>query len=260
MNSHSKITPTHHRVLLVEDDEISRICLRALLLQLGFEAIEAENGKQAVSCWQTQLLDLVLLDLHLPDDDGEDVLSRMLKTPTPARPMPPIIAVTTQVTPEYTDHLIQAGFTDYVLKPVTHEMLTMKIIHWLKPHNQVLELSRLITRHLQQHASLGVTLVRKLLADLPQQLDEIDSALRAGRKEEAVRIIHKLNGAAGFLGLADLHKYVDAMEAAMKGNNQSIQDAAWNQLKKEAQRLLTLGPELLSCLAQEANLNLSNRV
>ncbi len=256
MNDHLQRPPNHHRVLVVEDDEISRICLIALLAQMGYEVEEAKTGAQAIERIREHHFDLVLMDLHLPDGKAEEKLAEIQ---TLEKPLPPIFAVTTRVTAKKAEQLWQAGFTDYLLKPISVETLTAKTRHLTKPKQQVLQLSRQITHHLEHHLPVGIHLVRKLLAELPRQLKEVQSSLHHGRLEDATGLIHKLNGAAGFLGLSELRRQANNLEEALQGSNKSLQQSSWNDVKKEAQRLLALGDELLDTLTQEVNRNLSNR-
>jgi len=243
------------RILVVEDDEISRICLAALLAQMGFDVEQAETGGQAVDLIQAQSFDLVLMDLHLPDGSGEEILQAFQALDTP---LPPVFAVTTRVTPERSAELLKAGFADYLLKPVSAETLESKVTR-LRGQAGLLELSRQIADHLQYALPLGVTLVKKLLAELPEQLGAIESDIVAGHLEKATAIVHKMNGAAGFIGLGELQRKANSMEEALLCQNEAVLQSAWDSLKKEAQRLLALGPELLDLLSQDANLNLSNK-
>ncbi len=241
--------PRAPRVLVVEDDEISRICLVALLTRMGYEVEEAITGGQAVEFMRRHCFDLVVMDLHLPDGPAEDRLAEL----QPLDTSPPIFAVTTRVTIERTGELFRAGFSDYLLKPVSAETLTAKMAaHSGNPGRYLRQLSHQITSHLEHHLPAGIRLIKKFLAELPGQLKAVQSALNQNRREEAVEIVHKLHGAAGFIGFSELERVADRLEETLQEAETSLQKAAWEEVEKEAQRLLASGDDLLEILNQEA--------
>src|SRR5262245_44352939 len=66
------------RVLIVDDSRLARIMLRkALPPSLSTEVIEAANGTEAIRCVQSSRVDLMLLDLTMPDRDGYQVLKTL---------------------------------------------------------------------------------------------------------------------------------------------------------------------------------------
>ena len=75
---------TNKKILVVEDDITMREILVSKLSSSGFTVVEADNGKSAVSVWQKDKPDLVLLDLMLPEADGFSVLGEIRKNPDSA--------------------------------------------------------------------------------------------------------------------------------------------------------------------------------
>src|ERR1700731_2066176 len=71
--------PTKPLVLLVEDEQQIRRFLRASLPEENFDLVEAASGLEALAIFESRELDLVLLDLGLPDIDGLEVISQLRK-------------------------------------------------------------------------------------------------------------------------------------------------------------------------------------
>ena len=80
------------RILAVEDQEDNMQILRDLLVNAGYEMIEAENGEEALAAVATQRPDLILMDIQIPIIDGYEVTRRIKADP--ALRSIPIIAVT----------------------------------------------------------------------------------------------------------------------------------------------------------------------
>jgi two-component system, OmpR family, KDP operon response regulator KdpE len=100
------------RILVVDDDPPIRRLLRFSLAGQGYRVSEASNGEQALTMTATEKPELVVLDLGLPDVDGQEVIRRMREWSTV-----PIIVLTVR---EHEDEKVRAldeGADDYVTKP-----------------------------------------------------------------------------------------------------------------------------------------------
>ena len=75
MNSHNK------KILLVEDDESNRLCLRDFLEHEGFICEEAENGAQGLQKLQSMNFDLIFTDLNMPVMNGFQLIEALEKDP-----------------------------------------------------------------------------------------------------------------------------------------------------------------------------------
>jgi DNA-binding response OmpR family regulator len=100
------------RALVVDDAPENRMLVSALLLQQGFEVDQAENGEGAVRAAQATQLDLIVLDIGLPDIDGVEVCRRV-RTFSDAH----VLMLTAQDTELDKVVGFEAGADDYVTKP-----------------------------------------------------------------------------------------------------------------------------------------------
>ncbi len=113
----------HFRVLIVddEDDLLSTIVER--LEFRGIETVGVQTGEQALAKIREQEFGVVVQDVKLKGEDGIEVMKLIKKL----RPELPVILLTGHMSPESSRDGIQAGATDYLLKPINLEDLIVKM-------------------------------------------------------------------------------------------------------------------------------------
>ena len=111
-----------HTLLFVEDDPAIRGALRLALEDEGYEVVEAEDGQTGLRLFAEQQIDLVLLDLRLPDISGFEVCRQLRQSS-----IVPIIMVTAQTDTHDLVAGLEAGADDYVTKPVVAKELAARI-------------------------------------------------------------------------------------------------------------------------------------
>ncbi|MGD9704952.1 MAG: response regulator transcription factor [Acidimicrobiia bacterium] len=109
-------------ILVVEDDEPHRRALTIALTARGFRVVEAGDGREARLAVEAEPPDLVLLDLGLPDVDGVDLCRHLHSWPGC-----PIIIVSADANDQRIVDALGVGADDYVVKPVTIEVLMARI-------------------------------------------------------------------------------------------------------------------------------------
>lgn len=113
------------RLLLVEDDAMSRDMLQRRLERRGYEVALATNGEEAVAATRATLPDLVLMDLSLPVLDGWTA-TRQLKADEATRGIP-VIALTAHAMKGEEEKALRAGCDDFDTKPVDLPRLLGKV-------------------------------------------------------------------------------------------------------------------------------------
>jgi len=109
-------------LLFIEDDRDIRAALRLALEDEGYKVLEANNGASGLKTFSTETVDLVLLDLRLPDLSGFDVCRELR-----SKSLVPIIMVTAQTDTHDLVAGLEAGADDYVTKPVVAKELAARI-------------------------------------------------------------------------------------------------------------------------------------
>lgn len=108
------------KVLIVDDEEVNCIYLKAILKPYGFELLRAKNGQEAVDLVkQNPDLALVLMDIRMPVLDGFEATEEIRK----ANKDIPIVAQTAYVMAEDKQRAASLGFNDYLEKPITKDQL-----------------------------------------------------------------------------------------------------------------------------------------
>jgi two-component system cell cycle response regulator len=118
------------KILLVEDDPLQANVAKEYLESSGYEIIWAENGKTAIKLAKTQPIDLILLDMMLPDLNGNEVC-RWLKLNEDTKGIPIIIVSIMGSTKEKVTGL-EAGAEDYLPKPYNEIELNARIYACLR--------------------------------------------------------------------------------------------------------------------------------
>ena len=107
------------QVLLVEDNPVNQEIALAVLAQGGLDVRVADDGASALQLAQAGPVDVVLMDLHLPDMDGFEITRRLRQAGVTA----PVLAVTASALPLERSQCIAAGMVDFVTKPLDPEAL-----------------------------------------------------------------------------------------------------------------------------------------
>jgi two-component system, cell cycle response regulator DivK len=113
------------KILYVEDNEDNIYMLKNRLSRAGFTVIVATDGTQGVTMATSERPDLILMDLTLPDINGEEA-TRRLKA-DPATKSIPVIALTANAMASDRERAIAAGCDEFETKPVDMPRLLGKI-------------------------------------------------------------------------------------------------------------------------------------
>lgn len=113
------------KILLVEDDKLQAQTTKDYLESIGYDVIQAEDGKTALKIAKTQPIDIILLDIILPDINGYE-LCRWLKLNQDTKSIPIIMLTVKDSTMNKVEGL-QAGADDYLAKPYHETELNARI-------------------------------------------------------------------------------------------------------------------------------------
>ena len=113
------------KILIVEDNEMNRDMLVRRLELRGFEVFTAGDGQEGLAVARTQLPDLILLDMSLPEIDGWEV-ARRLKSNASTHDIP-VIALTAHAMHGDREAALDAGCEDYDTKPIDMTRLLDKM-------------------------------------------------------------------------------------------------------------------------------------
>jgi len=126
---------TMPNILLVDDDEALRNLLSNILQRAGYSVKGFENGKEAVEASYEEFFNLALIDIHLPDMQGLELLTKLRKT----EPEMIKIIITGQASLDTAIEATNKGVDGYVVKPFEPKKLLEMIKLKLSKQRQKVE-------------------------------------------------------------------------------------------------------------------------
>jgi len=117
-------TPT---VLYIEDHPDNMTLVRRILQSESYTLIEAKTGLQGIFFAENQDVDVILLDINLPDIDGYEVARRLRKSEKAALAHVPIVAITANAMKGDSQKALEAGCNMYISKPINIQELLEKV-------------------------------------------------------------------------------------------------------------------------------------
>jgi DNA-binding response OmpR family regulator len=120
-------------LLIVEDDIFCFEIMKYYLSETGVNVFYAGTGGEAVEIIEKHHIDLVFLDLHLPDTDGFDLLNKI----RPPYSSLPVIAQTSFASHKDKEKINNAGFDNMIIKPFSREQLIAILNTYFIPMLQV---------------------------------------------------------------------------------------------------------------------------
>ena len=165
-------------VLVVDDDEANREVLARRLGRLGYSVEQAENGRVALELMRTEPVDLVLLDLNMPEVDGYQVLEARWEDPR-LRDIPTIMISASADTSNVV-RCIQMGADDHLGKPFDPVLLEARLGACLEKkrlRDQERELLHTVSHQADELAQWNETLERRVA----EQVDELERMARLRR-------------------------------------------------------------------------------
>lgn len=141
-------------LLVVDDNEHNRFTLRTLVGKyLDVEILEAASGIEALDiALRTELIDLIILDVQMPDMDGYQTAS-MLKIRKKTRNIPIIFLTAAYKTREFQQKGYDVGAVDYLVKPIDDNQLINKIGTYLRIIERERNMNRLLETQVRERTA-----------------------------------------------------------------------------------------------------------
>ena len=218
------------RVLVVEDNEVNQALALAILAKLGYRSDVVGDGREAVELVPRGGYEAVLMDCQLPVLDGYQATAQIRRREGTAR-RTPIIAMTAGIV-EDRQACLAAGMDDHIAKPVLLAEVREVLGRWLQdgadrpdrrwpataegPAGEVLDQRRLAELGGLDPTGNGTALVGRLLesflARIPSDLADLRTAFDHGDAARALRVSHRLKGAAATVGSSGMVRLCEQLE------------------------------------------------
>lgn len=250
------------RVLLADDDEISRKLVSILLSEGGVRVDQVQNGAEAVDACRENDYDLVLMDIQMPEMDGLTATREIRKLSRDACRVP-IVALTANALHGDRERFIEAGMNDYLPKPVNETILFDTLAEWClnereSPHQMGAagQLPAPAAELPGLDAGFGIEmaggdaerwrmLLELLAKDLPGSLARLEEAFAERRLDEIGRLAHKLRGGAHYCSAPALRHAAEALEQACE------EDVEEGKIRSRLDRLKDAAAILLGLIESE---------
>jgi DNA-binding response OmpR family regulator len=112
------------RVLVTDDEPITRMLLRLMFERDHFEVLEASNGREAAEIAARERPDVLLIDLNMPEMDGYEAVERLRRG---LGITTPIVVLTSDTGPGVERRVLDLGADDYITKPVDPAFLLSRV-------------------------------------------------------------------------------------------------------------------------------------
>ncbi len=237
------------RVLLAEDNDISRQVELNILQRMGLSADAVVDGEEALLAVEKVDYDLVLMDLEMPVLDGLQAARAIRQA---GRRMP-IIALSAHAADQRLLQCKEAGMVDYLVKPLSRESMSIVLNKWLPgtafpgaaqcaagkepaplplraaDAPLVFDKAGLLSRLLQDR-DFARSVVGVFLDEMPKQLAMLREFSAAGTLGEAERKAHAIKGAAGSIGGCAMSEKAGEVESAARAGD-------WEKMERRAGEL-----------------------
>ncbi len=249
-------------ILVVEDYPTNREIARHHLLASGCRVSLADNGNSALERFRDVPIDVVLMDLHMPEMDGLEATRRIRELDSDI----PIIGMTADVLPSRQQECRNAGMSDILTKPLRRKDLLETIEFWLRqrfsPQSGLtgkasidhalsipeksgvqgnLELPLDFVSFLEDmegDRESACEIILGFMDSLSRQIVLLQKALDEGDLVTLHREAHSIKGGALNLGASDLSRHALALEKAAAAGESERLDGLFTELKRSIHAVL----------------------
>ena len=186
------------RILVAEDNEFNAQLLEQLLGRRGHNVRVATNGREALDLAETDAFDLLLLDVHMPELDGFQVIQAIRERERPAGGRLPVIALTARSRKEDRERCLAAGMDDFLSKPISATDLWAAVerVAAGRPTVNLLD-PRAVLAACGGDNDILARICQAFRSGLPGQLEAVQAALRAGKASQLREAAHRLSSMVG---------------------------------------------------------------
>lgn len=225
------------KILVAEDNSMNQFVINKLLTKWNAEVLMADNGSKALEMLSQHEVDVVLMDLQMPELNGFDTTRIIRDTNSLVlNHKVPIIALTADAFSETKRKVLESGFDDFVTKPFDQDTLFLKIKRQLykasEPETQesiepnmsdfnkdgLVDLSY-FREVVGDDNDMLVELLTMFLDQNPKEISDLKLMHEAGSMDDVKKLAHKMKSSLGTLGMkATVHVLSMIEKEALESN------------------------------------------
>jgi signal transduction histidine kinase/CheY-like chemotaxis protein/HPt (histidine-containing phosphotransfer) domain-containing protein len=219
------------KILLVEDNELNQLLAVKVFKKWDKEIDVADNGKIAIDKIEKNNYDIILMDIQMPEMDGNE-LTKYIRNHMGAKSNTPIIAMTAHATLEEENRCLENGMNDYLSKPFHFNVLLEKLYNNLMKTNTTVS-SDLAAEKVESENLIDLTylndfadgdadfieqMVHIFIQNSPISLKIILEANQADDIQNLKSEVHKLKSSINLLGVVSALKSIEVIEEEINSN------------------------------------------
>jgi PAS domain S-box-containing protein len=237
------------RILLAEDNLVNRQLAKRLLEKRGYVVLIARNGIEALEAVESEEIDMVLMDVQMPEMDGLEAIRVIRSNEEISKRHLPIISLTAHVMKGDREKCIEAGADDYIPKPIHAPTLFAAIERLRTPHRQnepratapaisdPLNAAELLEQ-VQGDRELLAEIIRLFATGLPEVLQGLRESIARGDAAGVARMAHALKGSVANFARRGAYRAVEEMEKFAKDSDLTRTAQTLAVVEGELERLL----------------------
>jgi DNA-binding response OmpR family regulator/HPt (histidine-containing phosphotransfer) domain-containing protein len=246
------------RILLADDNSVSRKVAAQMLTRLGYQVEAVSNGPDALRAAEREPYDLVVLDTHLPGMDGYAVTRQIRALPLEVARRVPVIALISGSTQRDRELREAAGIDDYISKPLRVRPLAAVLGRWDPTGgnaSRVMSIDQDVLRSClavfggQNPAALQ-ELLDLFLGSVPPRLSDMREAIERGDAKAVRELAHGIRGSSGQVGAMSMSQTCASIEAVVATGSLrgvlELLDQLEGELERARQDLRTIAREGLN--------------
>ena len=260
------MNPREPKILLVDDDELSRRMMELLLSGEGYNYNTASNGNEAVTAVQSQSFDIVLMDLQMPIMDGFEA-TRKIRAWEAGSEHTPIVALTAMLLDDEIQNCLSAGMDGCIEKPFNTEQLFQLIESYAsKPIALVSPKKTQETKQVDEFVVLDIQsalprfgknvqayrgFLKDFIEDLPERINQIRTIFLSENYHSLADSAHNLKGISASMGAMQLSHLSHILDETSQGGDSSQIQRSLDDINKHVFVLQQVATDFLSEYTQQ---------
>lgn len=236
----------HFTILLAEDNKVNQKLAVSRLEKRGYSVVVASDGQEALTLYEKQPFDLILMDVQMPNMDGFEATAAIREKEKNSGKHIPIVAMTAHAMKGDADRCLNAGMDAYVAKPIKADELFANIEQLLPsletsepvPYQpdtssafSIIERDTILAEY-EDDLELLNELIDLFLNEYPDYLSSIKQAIENNDAPGLERAAHSLKGSASNFSAPDVVESARELEYIGKKGDFTETGKAFEKLKK----------------------------
>lgn len=255
-----------HQILVVEDNKTNQYIVKEILELAGFSVYMADNGEEGVRYYSrnSEKIDLILMDLHMPVMNGYEAAAEIRRMDSQV----PIVAMTADAIAGIDEECKKAGIDYYISKPFDPDQFLETLHKILRPSRdggkevnstvpgEQTDSGGTAYKNLELKTEFNILdvedgltrighngeLYQEILAEYRNEFMEISEtlqeAIRCGKYEDAIQIVHKIKGASGNIGAKKVFLAASELQKALSEKLEESFDDLYRELDSSLRKLM----------------------